>query len=254
MSFENSGWKSNNNQNNQNSNNNWKQRQGGNSNGNKEGEPWKPDDTPPDPAKPYIPYAIMGDPETPANVVEMMMGAAKEFEGDGFTARTGCDNIVAKAVSSTVKDHEVYVPWKGFGGQEEFFGKTNKMIERVACHFAPYLLTGKRTFRVIQAYYLMLVLGRDANSHSRFLITWTKGGEETAEGVTRDTGNMGILIKAANGLNIPVFNFANSESINKCTRFVSGFKTSQNNDARAVVTKPPSRHYNDESSSDDFNY
>lgn len=249
MSFENSGWKSNNNNSQGGGNNNWKQRD------NKPQGEWKPDDTPPEPLKPYIPFAIIGDPETPEGAIREFERLTKELIADGFTVRTGCDNPTAKAVTAVAGQAEVFVPWGGFGGQEAFYGKTNNMSQRIACHFAPYLITAKRAARVIQSYYLLLLLGKDNVSHSRFLITWTPKGEETMEGVNRETGSMGLIIKVANSLNIPVFNLGNNDAVDRCKRFLSGFKGTANTDARNVVTKPPSKYYNaDKSEEDDFNY
>ena len=65
------------------------------------------------------------------------------------------------------------------------------------------------------------VLGQDLRTPSDFVVCWTQDGAESEAERTRETGGTGQAIALASRWNIPVFNLARSDALDRIAKFLS---------------------------------
>lgn len=149
-------------------------------------------------------YAGIGSRSTPTDILNIFTKTAKWLDGRNYVLRSGG----AKGADSAFE--------YGAINKQIFYANdaTDRALE-IASNFHPawnkcsdYIkkLHGRNTFQI---------LGRDLKTPVDFVICWTPDGCESHEDRSIKTGGTGTAISIASYYNIPVFNFANPDSIDR---------------------------------------
>jgi hypothetical protein len=146
-------------------------------------------------------YAGIGSRETPQYILDWFEQLGAHFSEKGFTLRSGGANGADKAFEigcDRVKGtKEIYLPWMGFEGSSSNLVVCTPRAYEIAEKYHPYWHNLKDGAKKLQARNSHQVLGWDLESHSKFIICWTKNG--------KGSGGTGQAIRIANAYNIPVF-------------------------------------------------
>lgn len=154
-------------------------------------------------------YAGIGSRETPQEFLDLFTRVAKYLSGKDCVLRSGGAKGSDKAFESGAIHKEIYLPWKGFEGNDsDLIVKDEKKAFEIAEKYHPrwnYLSQGAK---LLQARNSHQILGKDLNSPSDFVICWTKGG--------KGNGGTGQAIRIAKDYNIPVFDCGKYSDVKEC--------------------------------------
>lgn len=152
-------------------------------------------------------YAGIGSRETPSNIEEIMTVTAGALEKLGFILRSGGAEGADQAFEKGVVDpgmKEIYLPFKGFEGSTsdlilDSFDNAQDAYDTVdEFHPNPFAVKRWKKSYKLMARNSYQVLGRDHNTHSKFIICWTVGG--------KIKGGTGQALRIAKKLGIRVVN------------------------------------------------
>ena len=145
-------------------------------------------------------WAGIGSRETPQELKQLIKKITEELNAKGFILRSGgapgADYFFE--IASIPEQREIYLPWKGFNGNEsELYGVTFGALN-LAEKYHPYWKNLSLGAKKLMARNCYQVLGQDLKTPVSFVVCWTKDGKAS--------GGTGQAIRIANDLQIPVFN------------------------------------------------
>lgn len=171
----------------------------------------------------YRPYAGIGNPKAPPNIVAKCTELGKYLDSKNFTLRTGGGNTeVEEAFEATTENKELFLPWKKFNDKESKISHYDPCIAAIAQKLQPGY-EGLEFWR--QSFFnrtVGLMLGKNGKSPVRLLICWSQDGVEQAKDRLATTGFIGIAISTAAQLRIPVFNLKNEDAVGRIKLYVDG--------------------------------
>jgi hypothetical protein len=154
-------------------------------------------------------YTGIGSRSTPKFVMDAMCDVARHLDHKGYILRSGgADGADAAFESGVDKRKDIYLPWKGFNGNESDLYEVGPAAIALAksVHPAPHRLSdaaarlhGRNCYQI---------LGEDLETPSEFVICWTPNAD--AVGGTR------TAIKLADKHKVPVFNLGNCQTSEAC--------------------------------------
>lgn len=165
----------------------------------------------------YLPYAVVGNRDTPAGALALAKDMAAKLASRGFTARLGgmdgLDKTIADAL--TPQAYELQLPWKNFGGFESKTSYSSPEVMAIAKHFSDTWDTLKLPIQGFLGKNVRVLLGEKTKSIAMFLVVHSEDGAEHIREVTSRTGSVGHAIKIANHFNIPVFNLQKQDALTR---------------------------------------
>ena len=171
----------------------------------------------------YRPYAGIGNPKAPPNIVAQCKELGHYLSEREFTLRTGGGKTeVEEAFEDTTENKELFLPWKKFNDKESKICHYDQSVADIAKRLQPGY-EGLEFWR--QSFFnrtVGLMLGKNGKSPVRLLICWSQDGVEHAKDRTSSTGFIGIAISAAGLLRIPVFNLKNENTVSRIKLYVDG--------------------------------
>ena len=153
-------------------------------------------------------YAGIGSRETPKEFLDLFTRVAKYLSTKDCVLRSGGAKGSDQAFESGAIHKEIYLPWKGFEGNNSNLIVKDERAFEIAEKYHPrwnYLSQGAQK---LQARNSHQILGHDLNSPSDFVICWTKGG--------KGDGGTGQAIRIAKDYNIPVFDCGKYSDVKEC--------------------------------------
>ena len=153
-------------------------------------------------------YAGIGARETPKEFLDLFTKVAEYLSRKGCILRSGGANGSDKAFELGAINKEIYLPWRGFEGNDSNLIVKDEMAFEIAEKYHPrwaYLSNGTKK---LQARNSHQILGNDLKSPSDFVICWTKGG--------KGSGGTGQAIRIAKDYNIPVFDCGKYSDVKEC--------------------------------------
>lgn len=160
-------------------------------------------------------YAGIGSRETPQEFLDLFTKVAKYLSTKDCVLRSGGAKGSDKAFELGATNKEIYLPWKGFEGNNSNLIVEDEKAFEIAAKYHPrwnYLSQGARR---LQARNSHQILGWDLNSPSDFVICWTKGG--------KGNGGTGQALRIARDYKIPVFDCGKYNDIKECARELKKF-------------------------------
>jgi len=153
-------------------------------------------------------YTGVGSRETPKSILKIMYRLACKLESDGWTVRTG-DADGADAAFRQVEKRQVFTADHAESRGIQLAAKFHPAWNRCS----PYAkrLHGRNAYQV---------LGKSLNCKSSMVICWTPDAATTHKERSIETGGTGTAISIASAYNIPVFNLANADHLNRVLAFL----------------------------------
>ena len=118
-------------------------------------------------------YAGIGSRETPQEFLDLFTRVAKYLSGKDCVLRSGGVKGSDKAFESGAIHKEIYLPWRGFEGNDSNLIVKDEKAFEIAEKYHPrwaYLSNGAKK---LQARNSHQILGNDLKSPSDFVICWT---------------------------------------------------------------------------------
>lgn len=178
----------------------------------------------PVPTHAYFPLAIVGNENPPPKVVEDLKTLITRFNEAGFTLRSrGVTDFDEYVEAARPKYHELHLPWREFETKTmpgvkktSPFTFHHERIEAMAIMLQPEYESLKPGIRKIVASQLRPVLGKAGDSLAQALVVYTDDGAQcTSEVNSRTTGRAALAIMAATRFNIPVYNLARPDALQR---------------------------------------
>lgn len=142
-------------------------------------------------------YTGVGSRETPQNILDRFTRLARFLED--YTLRSGGADGADTAFEIGAAAKEIFVPWKGFNGNDsKLFNQKLEAFE-IASRHHPAWDKLKDSVKKLMSRNVHQVLGVDLKTPSEFVVCWTPNGEEK--------GGTALAIRVAKENGIPVFNF-----------------------------------------------
>ena len=148
----------------------------------------------------------VGSRDTPLNILETMTKLASDLEDLGFVLRSGAAPGADAAFERGVKDEHnkhIYLPWKGFERHASSRVVSSPEAFNVAMKVHPRWNALTQGGKRLHARNVHQVLGDDLRTPSKFLVCWTRNGEEV--------GGTRTAIVLAKSHSVPVFNLWNQD-------------------------------------------
>jgi len=170
-------------------------------------------------------YAGIGSRNTPIEVLDYMRRVAVRLARLGYILRSGAaagaDSAFEAGAVSAGGRTEIWLPWRGFNDHADtgFFPGDQHFTKAQTLHPAWEHLT--RGPRALHARNVGQVLGTDLAQPVQFVLCWTPDGCESAATRSRTTGGTATAVVLASSINIPVFNFANPDAVERLGKFMN---------------------------------
>jgi len=153
-------------------------------------------------------YSGIGSRQTPQDVCDLMTVIARYLYFKGYTLRSGG----AKAADSAFEagagaKKEIFLPWKKFNEHDSPFYKPQEEAYKIASEIHPNWQACKEHVRCFHARNALIILGKDLQTPSDFVVCWTRDGKMF--------GGTSIGIRMARKFDIPVFNLAIEKDKNR---------------------------------------
>lgn len=146
-------------------------------------------------------YAGIGARETPVWAINIMVALAKKLESDGYILRSGGASGADSAFERGATKKEIFRPNHATSDAlllaEEFHPRWDELNDYV-----------KR----LHARNCQIILGEYLDTPVNFVICWTKNGEII--------GGTGQAIRLCNHYNIPVFNIAKHDTLDRFKKYL----------------------------------
>ena len=161
-------------------------------------------------------YTGIGSRETPREILSLMAKIATKLELDGYILRSGgasgADIAFERGIADS-KNKEIYIPWNGFNNNYTgIIGSNQKGALELASKVHPAWHRCSAGAKKLHTRNAFQVLGSDLNIPSKFIICWTKNGQEV--------GGTAIAIKMAKLNKVPVYNLWNKVTFDQLTKYV----------------------------------
>lgn len=155
-------------------------------------------------------YAGIGSRQSPSEICQLMTIIAGALQNE-FILRSGsapgADEAFEKGVTNNNK--EIYIPWKGFAGNDSQLYTQSDEAFYIASQYHPNWKNLKESVKKLMARNVHQVLGKDLKSPVYFVLTWTPDGCESHKTRSQKTGGTGQAISIASENDIPIFNMKN---------------------------------------------
>ena len=165
-------------------------------------------------------YTGIGSRNTPQDILDLIDLIALKLEKNGYILRSGGANGADLAFEWNVSHKEIYLPWRNFNGSSSSFTIPSIEAFNMAKPHHPNWDNLSPAVKKLMARNAHQVLGRDLNDASQFVLCWTPDGCENGETRSSRTGGTGLAIALASSLNIPVYNLANAETLDRLRDYV----------------------------------
>jgi hypothetical protein len=175
------------------------------------------------PSTPGPSYAGIGSRKTPPAVLALIGRVAAELAARNWVLRTGLAGGADQAfyhgavASGAV---ELYLPWPNFeasarraGAQEFALARPSDAAYAMASRFHPAWASLRASVRHLHARNCHQVLGADLTSPARFVLCWTPDG--SLDGRGRRVGGTGQALRIAHHYDVPVFNLARPDHVER---------------------------------------
>lgn len=168
------------------------------------------------------PYAGIGSRKTPQAVCAYFTGLAAWLRQAGWTLYTGTATGADAAFAQGAGDAVLrFAPWPGHNGVDGHtvpYEAWEWALDVARRHHPQWdrLMGWARMLHVRNVFQLA---GCPATGweRARFVACWTPDGAERWDETSRDTGGTGQAIRVATSYQIPVFNFARADAIDRLT-------------------------------------
>lgn len=160
-------------------------------------------------------YAGIGSRETSQEFLDLFTRVAKYLSTKDCVLRSGGAKGSDKAFELGATHKEIYLPWKGFEGNNSNLIVKDERAFEIAAKYHPRWNYLSQVARLLQARNSHQILGNDLNSPSDFVICWTKGG--------KGGGGTGQAIRIAKDYNIPVFDCGKYANVKECAIELKNF-------------------------------
>ena len=161
-------------------------------------------------------YAGIGSRETPPDILKLMTKIAIYLEAQGYILRSGgaygADSAFAQGCNELSR--EIYVPWNNYNGHPMISLIPNDAFA-LASGLHPNWLALTNGAKALMARNCMQILGMNLQSPVKFVICWTKDGCISEKERTSKTGGTGQAIALASRNNIPIFNLARKDHLER---------------------------------------
>lgn len=147
-------------------------------------------------------YAGIGSRETPAPILAQFYMLAADLADAGWTLRSGgaegADQSFEQGLSAG-HPREIFLPWRGFAGNESPLFTPSPDALALAEQFHPAWARCSAAARKLHARNMHQVLGADLATPVEFVVCWTKEGS--------GAGGTGQALRVARDRGIPIFDF-----------------------------------------------
>lgn len=159
-------------------------------------------------------YAGIGSRATPADVIELMKSIAAKLAEANWALRTGgaegADRAFLDGAISVRGCTEVYLPWPGYEGHQEFRrGRPSDRAYCIAASLHPAWFSCSSAAQALHARNSHQVLGDLLDDPVSFIVCYTPDGSLTGD--SRRAGGTGQALRVANFARVPVFNLQRSD-------------------------------------------
>lgn len=190
------------------------------------------------PLPPAIVISVSLERDTPPEVVQRLQSILSALSSNRYTVRTSYtgNNELDRQIMSSLKDHyEVILPWKGF--ESEAFRPKHAAVASFHCkRLAAWIHGGWDKLKpAIQAFTtrdVHVLVGSNAQAPVVAYIIYSKDGAEQPTSITDASKYYRMRLKLAASFNIPVFNLANDDAIDRLKRRLEMYPAYQQNDAQ----------------------
>lgn len=178
-------------------------------------EPWRPFLVPRS-----MSYAGIGARKTPTAVLSKMRKVAERLEIRGYRLRSGGAEGADAAFEEGCRRQDIFLPWPEFNGRTSPFSEVSQEAMGVASTAHPFFSRLPDQTKRLMARSSYQGLGQDLRTPADFVVCWTPDGAESEAERTRETGGTGQAIALASRWNIPVFNLARSDAMDRLAALV----------------------------------
>lgn len=142
---------------------------------------------------------------------------------------TGADQAFAAGATLAIPPsagdsrQEIYIPWKGFSGQDGILATTQQIraAEALMSRVHPAWAHLTQGARKLHARNVFQILGVNLSEPTTLVICWTRDGAQTAEETSATTGGTGTAIKIASEHGIPVFNLQREDALDQLSEHLA---------------------------------
>jgi len=147
-------------------------------------------------------YAGIGARETPTWAINLMVSLSEKLEKDGYTLRSGGASGADSAFERGATKKEIFRP-------------KNATLDSLllASEFHPRWDELNDYVKKLHARNCQIILGQYLDSPVKFAVCWTKNGEAI--------GGTGQAIRLCNHYNIPIFNIALQETLDRFKTYLN---------------------------------
>lgn len=169
-------------------------------------------------------FTGVGSRKAPPEILELIRQLAISLMERGYILRTGgadgCDICFELGYLSVGGQVELWLPWPNYKHREGIGHFPMSLHEEIARTVHPIYDKLKPYMRYLHARNVGQVLGENCNEPSHFLICWTPDGCESETTRSKKTGGTATAIVLAARNNIPVFNLANEDVLDRLYAFL----------------------------------
>lgn len=161
-------------------------------------------------------YAGIGARVTPAFVLEQMKGIAQIMDEMGWHLRSGGAHGADTAFASGTNNKTIYVPWDGYN--EIYDGvscskqSTIEDAYLLASHYHPNWGACSEAVRKLHVRNIYIMGSETGKDPVDCVICWTEGGKVV--------GGTGMALRIAIAHNIPIFNLATADCLDRLEAFI----------------------------------
>lgn len=158
-------------------------------------------------------YTGIGSRETPQRILEVMNELAIVLDNKGWTLRSGgADGADSAFEMGAHISKEIYLPWKGFNGNNSPLYKLTPEAWNMAEFIHPAWNRCSEGAKKLHTRNIYQVLGYDLNTPSKMLICWTRDGLEI--------GGTATAIRLAKSNGIKVINLGNTNDLERVLKYI----------------------------------
>lgn len=169
-------------------------------------------------------YAGVGSRNISDDVRNAMVYLGEVFATRGCILRSGAadgaDAAFEQGCDIVGGTKEIYLPWKKFNGHGSQFYEPPKRAYEIASEHHPNWDRLTQPQKRLMARNVQQVLGQLLYEPCDFVVCWTKDGVEEGDKTTKETGGTGMAIRISSHYDVPVFNLANEDAIERLVDFV----------------------------------
>lgn len=156
-------------------------------------------------------YTGVGSRRTPKAILMIMYHLASKLHRAGYVLRSGGAEGADRVFEN------------GSHGSAQIFRPEHATLQAIdlAARFHPAWACCSSYAKKLHGRNAFQVLGRDLKTPSAFLICWTPDGAINHAQRSIKTGGTGTAISIADYFNVPVFNIARQEHLERITRYIT---------------------------------